>query len=215
MATKRIPSSPPRARPGTTPLSPRDERLLDELETLFLREGFRKVTVERLARSLHCSRRTLYELASSKEALFLRVFDRYLSRLRDEGNRRALAVAPQAAFEPYLLPAVAAARKLSATLMRDMGAYAPAGAMWEQHQRERVAGLRRLVERCVADGVFRSANAHVVAEVVTVSLRHIGDPKFLASAKLSYREAVAEFYGLLIHGLSHPATRRGRGGGAG
>jgi len=210
MATKRSAST---ARPGIREdAQSREERQLDKLEAVFLGEGFRKVTVDKLARSLRCSKRTVYELAPSKEALFLRVFDRYLSRLRDEANNRARGVRPQEAFEPYLMPAVDAARKLSATLIRDMSAYPPANAMWEQHQRERVAGLRRLVDRCVADGVFRSANAHVVAEVVAASLKRIGDPKFLAAAKLSYREAVAEFYGMLIHGLSHSATPRERGG---
>src|SRR5512140_3149801 len=189
---------------GAARAMPRAERMLEELEIIFLRDGFRDVTVEQLARHLHCSRRTLYDLAPSKEELFLRVFDRYLSRLRDEGNRRALGVEPEQAFVPFLTPAIDAARKLSVALMRDMAAYAPANAMWERHQRDRMAGLRALVERCVENGVFRNANPYLVAEVVAASLRRIREPGFLAASRLSYREAVAELYGLLVHGLLHP-----------
>jgi AcrR family transcriptional regulator len=180
------------------------DRLLDELETIFLRDGFREVTVEQLARHLHCSRRTIYDLAPSKEDLFLRVFDRYLARLRDEGNQRAAGVPPEQAFVPFLAPAIDAARKLSVALMRDMSAYRPANEMWERHQRERMAGLRSLVERCVEKGVFRNANSYLVAEVVAASLRRIREPSFLSASRLSYREAVAELYGLLLHGLLHP-----------
>jgi AcrR family transcriptional regulator len=190
-------------RPKASPSS-RQERMLEALEGVFLREGFRDVTVEQLARHLHCSRRTLYDLAPSKEDLFLRVFDRYLARLRDEGNERAAGVPAEQAFVPFLTPAIDAARKLSVALMRDMTAYPPANEMWERHQRERMAGLRSLVERCVEQGVFRNANAFLVAEVVAASLRRIREPNFLSASRLSYREAVAELYGLLLHGLLHP-----------
>lgn len=178
--------------------------MLEKLETIFLRDGFRDVTVEQLARHLHCSKRTIYDLAPSKEELFLRVFDRYLSRLREEGNKRVMGIAPEQAFVPFLTPAIDAARKLSVALMRDMTGWAPANDMWERHQRDRMAGLRVLVERCVENGVFRNANPYLVAEVVAASLRRIREPNFLAASKLSYREAVAELYGLLLHGLLHP-----------
>lgn len=192
--------------------------MLEQLETIFLRDGFRGVTVEQLARRLRCSKRTIYLLAPSKEELFLRVFDRYLSRLREEGARGALAARPEEAFAPYLSPAIVAASKLSATLIRDMTAYPPANEMWEHHQRERIAGLRQLVERCVAEGIFRHANAFLVAEVFAASLRRIRELSFLAASKLSYRAAVSELYELLLHGLLHEDARTlpraaGRGSG--
>jgi AcrR family transcriptional regulator len=203
--TSRARRDPAAALPDPLPI-PREDQMLDELEAIFLREGFRSVTVDRLARDLRCSKRSLYMLASSKEALFLRVFDRYLSRLREEGMKGAMSADAVDAFEPYLAPAVSAARKLSTTLMRDMMAYPPAHEMWERHTSERMAGLRRLVQRCVDDGLFRQANAFLVAEVVAASLRRIAEPRFLAASKMSYREAVEELYGLLLHGLMHRAA---------
>lgn len=177
--------------------------MLDAIEAIFLREGFRRVTVEQLARQLRCSRRSIYQLAPSKEALFLRVLDRYLSRLREEGAKGALTAEPIKAFETYLAPAIHAARKLSTTLMRDLTAYPPAHEMWERHTSERMAGLRRLVRNCVDAGLFRAAEPYLVAEVVAASLRRISEPKFLAAAKMTYRDAVEELYGLLLHGLMH------------
>lgn len=184
------------------PTTPRQERLLDELETIFLREGFRDVTVAELAKRLRCSRRSFYELAPSKEALFLRVFDRYLADLRAQGRRGAEGAPPERAFEPYLSPAIEAARKLSTTLMRDVRAYAPAEAMWQAHTRERMRGLRELVQRCVDLGLFRGIDACLVAEVMAASLRRIGDPGFLAESGLTYREAVSELYALMLRGLT-------------
>ncbi len=186
---------------GDKGLAPRQRRLLDELEAVFLAQGFRAVTVAELAQRLRCSRRAFYELADSKEALFLRVFDRYLARLRDEGRRGAQVAQPAEAFEPYLRPAIDAARKLSAAVMSDITGYAPANAMWERHQRERLRGLRALVQRCVDDGIFRGVHARLVAEVMAASLRRIREPDFLAESGLSYREAVEELYAMLLYGL--------------
>src|SRR5437879_3269606 len=47
----------------------RRSELFDDLVALLLREGFARFTLDELAARLHCSKRTLYGLASSKEQL--------------------------------------------------------------------------------------------------------------------------------------------------
>lgn len=191
-------------RPASTPAKRRKEkkeRMLDELESIFLKHGFRKITVEYLAGELRCSRRSLYELAPNKEALFLMVFDRYLSRLRTEGDENVKGVAPTEAFVGYLLPAVNAARKLSDALMNDMMAYEPARELWEKHRDTRMHGLKKLIDHCVDEGIFRRTHSQLVAEVFAASLQLICTPKFLSNTKLSYSEAVSELYQLLLNGL--------------
>ena len=62
-------------------LGPRHRQVLDQLERLFLEEGFGGISVRELAASVGCSRRTLYELAPSKDELVLVVLDRFLHRV--------------------------------------------------------------------------------------------------------------------------------------
>ncbi len=195
------------------PTTPRQERLLDALENLFLDEGFRAVTVASLSKRLRCSRRSFYELAPSKEALFLRVFDRYLKRLREAGRRGSQGLEAEEAIAAYLAPALEAARKLSTRAMGDVQSYAPARAMWDRHTRERMTGLQALIEDCVRTKVFRDVDSRLVAEVMSASLRRIGEPDFLTRAGLSYRDAVQELYGLLLRGLkaAEGATRADEG----
>jgi AcrR family transcriptional regulator len=195
-------SSPIPLKPSTS-ADIKQERKLDALEDIFLKHGFKNVTVEHLAHELHCSKRSLYQLAPSKEELFLRVFSRYQSRLRAEGFKNAQGVAPQDAFVGYLQPAIDASRKLSDTALDDIRSYEPANEIWEMHRKERMDGLRDLIERCVAEGIFRRTNPIFVAEVFTTSLRRICDPQFLATSKLSYHEAVTNLYELLLNGLLH------------
>ena len=62
-------------------LGRRHREVLDELEALFLRDGFSGFSVRELAASVGCSRRTLYEVAPSKDELVLIVLDRFLHRV--------------------------------------------------------------------------------------------------------------------------------------
>ncbi len=111
--------------------TPRQAEVLEAMETLFLTEGFREVTVEELARRLRCSRRTLYLLASTKEEMFMRVLDRFLARLRRKGwEGAAVAATPDAAVGAYLLPAIEAASRISALMLRDLDAHQPARDIW-------------------------------------------------------------------------------------
>src|SRR5512135_2717900 len=58
---------------SSTELTPRQAELLDQLEAMFLAEGFARFTLDDLALRLRCSKSTLYALAASKEQLALRV----------------------------------------------------------------------------------------------------------------------------------------------
>src|SRR3954464_9061148 len=69
----------------------RQRDILDQLQALFMAEGFRHFTIGDLVDRLRCSRRTLYSLAPSKEELVLVV----IGRLLNEMGVRARAEAAQ------------------------------------------------------------------------------------------------------------------------
>src|SRR3954467_11522516 len=107
----------------TTPtVSPSDEarmtrrqaQLLDQLEDLFLADGFAGFTLDDLALRLHCSKSTLYALAGSKEQLAQRVIKHFFPTATDPAGARTVPVAAPALRVTAYLPAVA-------------GALAPAG----------------------------------------------------------------------------------------
>lgn len=194
------------------------EALLDALERRFLAVGVRATTIGDLAADLRCSRRTLYELAPSKEDLFLLVVRRWLERLRQRGWQGALAhTTPQARIAAFLEPGVTQTASASAAFVADVQADAPARALLESHQRERVRFLRDLIEDGIAKRSFRPVCAHLVAETMLLAITRINDPAFLAEARLGFSEAFRELYGVLLHGLFLPeappkrAGRRRRG----
>jgi AcrR family transcriptional regulator len=196
-------------------LSPRAQQTLAALEQIFLRDGFRRVSVRELAARLRCSRRTLYELAPSKEDLFVRVLEVFLQRIREKGDAQAAAAPDLAArIEHYLAPGITEVARASNVFFADVAALPTAKRMLEEHQRRRIAGLRGLVTEGVRRGIFRGLDPHLVAEVFIGAYRLVSQPDFLAASKLSMTEAYAELSRLLRHGLLHSgnggSTARGR-----
>ena len=207
-----------RRRASATPSPLRRDRdgLLDALESRFLARGFRATTIGDLASELRCSRRTLYEIAPSKEALFVLVMGRWLERVRRLGWQGALAhPEPRERIEAFLRPGVTETAKASAVFLADVQDFEPARALLAGHQRERVRFLRDMVVDGMEKGSFRPLHAHLVAETMFLAITRINDPAFLAEARLSFSAAFAELYELLLHGLFRPKpgaprARRGR-----
>jgi AcrR family transcriptional regulator len=179
--------------------------MLDAIEEIFLTEGFRRVSVGELAARLRCSRRTLYELAASKEELFLIVLDRFLERIRRQGEAAAAAVRdPAVRIEAYLAPGIREVARTRNTLFSDIAGFLPAKRLLDDHQRRRMEGVRKIVVAGTRRGVFRGLDPYLVAEVFTLAYRHVSQPDFLAAAELSMTEAYAELSRLLRHGILHP-----------
>jgi AcrR family transcriptional regulator len=82
----RAPRQPPRTPNRVQQRTPRQTELLDQLEELFLREGFAHLTLDDIVSELRCSKMTLYTLAPSREQLILAVLRRYFEQAGDRIN---------------------------------------------------------------------------------------------------------------------------------
>jgi AcrR family transcriptional regulator len=207
-------SSAPKPSPPLPPASPRLERLLEELEHVFLRDGFLHFRTEELARQLHCSKRALSQIASSREALFELVVERWLAQLRRSGVIAAQAAPdPFAAVTDYLGAAIIATRDAGAQFVRDLSRFPATYRRLMSHQRERIAGLERLIQEGTARGHFRGVHAKLIAEVMLNAVAQLVDPEVLARVGLTMSQAFAELYDIVEHGLLPANGARPRAGG--
>jgi AcrR family transcriptional regulator len=196
--------------PSRAATRPRLERLLVDLEHLFLEEGFLHFRTEELARRFRCSKRALYELAPSRQELFERVVERWLSALRRAGEEAARSAPdPFVAITAYLGAAVTATRAAGAQFVRDLSRFPPTHRRLMSHQRKRIAGLERLIEAGTARGDFRGVHSKLVAEVMLHAVARLVDPDVLATLGLTMSEAFAELYDIVEHGLL-PHASEGR-----
>lgn len=188
--------------------SRRGEEVLDTLEEIVLAQGFARLGVTTIAARTSCSKRTLYELAPSRDALVQRVLARFFARIRDEAQAAiARCSAPDARVHAYLQAGVRAAERLSPAAVADIHGWPPARAIWQDHVRQRVDGLSRLIEDGIAAGAFRPFPPAFVAEVVFASINRLREPDFYRSTDLSISAAFDELYEMLLAALTSNMRR--------
>lgn len=180
----------------------RSAELLNTLEAIILADGFARLSVAEIAASLECSKRTIYELAATKNDLVLMSVARFFERIRLDA---AIAITKtdnpaQQIFE-YLQVGVRAAQRLSPQAVADIHKWEPARKIWQEHVRMRVDGLRELIDHGISLGVFRNIKSNLVAEIVFASINRLREPDFYANTNISISEAFQEFYRLLLAAL--------------
>jgi AcrR family transcriptional regulator len=188
--------------------SVRQREIFDKLQELFLREGFRHLTIADLVDQLRCSRRTLYSLAPSREELVLTVIDRLLNQMGIEANARAAACRdPGDAIEAYLGSAVTTLRRAQPVFTQDLESYGPTKHLYDRHLRIALDVLGKLIDGGVAQGVFRPLHPPLIAEILDAAVERIRRPDVLERSGVSMGQAVGELSELIRHGLVQDASR--------
>lgn len=181
-------------------------RLLQKLEAIYVAEGYQRTTMAELAARLRCSKRALYQLAASKEQLFLLVVQQAL----DEIWRLGLEVVESASgtvqdrIQRYISAAIVPCRRWSPFFLADIEDMPEAHALLAQHLKDRMVLVGKMVDEGVRVGTFRRTNAALVAETIVVSVSRFCSPSFLAQSNVDLSSAVEILCDLLWNGLLHP-----------
>jgi AcrR family transcriptional regulator len=177
--------------------------LLDELERMFLADGFAHLSVADLAGRLGVSRSTLYRLAKGKQELVELVIDRMLGRLGASGRAAVENAAdPAARVAAWLSNEVTAARYGGERFGRDLAANPGTRAVCDRHQAVGMTVLEGLIEDGVRSGGFRPVRSALVVQVAGAAHARLRDPGVLAGLGVTHAEAIGELAGLLLYGMA-------------
>ncbi|MGI9605365.1 MAG: TetR/AcrR family transcriptional regulator [Acidimicrobiales bacterium] len=188
------------SRSAEVRLGPRHRELLDQLEALFRDRGFASFTIADLARTVGCSRRTLYELAPSKDQLVLVVLDRFLHRM----GRTALgAVQPDSPLIDQLRQYIEGGIdfQMYAPLFDDLADEAPLRRLVDRHYRYVMSVLERMIALGVERGEFNPVTASVVAATITGASLYLMQPEISDDTGLSAERLVGEMLDLTLASL--------------
>jgi len=195
----------PSSLPVTSPRrrwSARQDELFGQLVDLFLREGFSDITLEAAANRLHCSKSTIYSLASSREQLvrtavihfFRGAAERVEQKLSDTTDATDRIAAYLRAVGDELRPA-------SAAFIDDVAAFPPANEIYERNTQIAVARVRELISEGVETGSFREVPAAFIAEAVSSVMVSIQRRQISEGTGLSDAQAYDELATLIVHGI--------------
>jgi AcrR family transcriptional regulator len=188
-----------------SPSEDRREQLLHRIEEIFLHDGFRRVTVAELAATLRCSRRAVYQIADSKEALFMLVLERVLERIERAGREAVVgANGTGNKIAAFIQPGLSELRNATPAFFADIAAHPPAQRRLKRHQDTRERELCTLIERGVRSGECRRVHPEVAAQALLAAYRAITSSAFLSNVDISLTDAVGEGRDLFLYGLLHP-----------
>ncbi|MDX3233185.1 TetR/AcrR family transcriptional regulator [Streptomyces sp. ME19-01-6] len=181
----------------------RRSELFASLVALITKEGFARFTLDELAARLHCSKRTLYGLAESKEQL-VRAAVVHFFRAATERVETALAAErdPAARLPAYLHAVAAELGPLSPRFFDDVAEFGPAAEVYEHNTRAAARRVEHLIDEGVAAGVFREVHVAFAADVITSVMVRIQQRRITAATGLGDAEAYAELAELLLRGLA-------------
>lgn len=188
----------------------RHSELFDALVDLLLAEGFAHLTLDDVAGRLHCSKRTLYALAGSKEQLVraavVHFFERATTRVE---GAVAACVTPADRVAAYLRAVAAELAPASARFFDDMAAFPPAAEVYARNTEAAARRVGDLIGEGVETGVFRDVPVSFAAEMVTSTMVAIQQRRIAGATGLADAEAYEALAALLLHGLAHEDGRIG------
>lgn len=181
----------------------RQAELLDQLEQVFLAEGFARFTLDDLALRLRCSKSTLYALAGSKEQLAQRVIKHFFRKATDAVEARTVTVDdPALRVTAYLTAVAAALAPAGEAFHRDLDSFGPGREIYARNTELAAGRVRELVAEGVARGRFREVHPALVADTVTTLMFRIGRGDTARATGLDDAAAYRELAALLLHGIT-------------
>ncbi|MEL6892436.1 MAG: TetR/AcrR family transcriptional regulator [Actinomycetota bacterium] len=184
-------------------LGPRHREVLDEIEAVFVERGFASFTIADLASSVGCSRRTLYELAPSKDQLVLVVLDRFLHK---KGRAALDAIDPTTSVVDQVRDYLAGGIEFGweHRFSDDLADDAPARRLVDHHYRFVMTVVERLLVRGVERGELRHVDTAVAAATLTGASLFISEPDLIERFGRPAHRVVDQIVQLVVPPLALP-----------
>src|ERR671912_462871 len=144
-------------------LTSRQSHLRDALVEMVLAQGFSRLTMDQVAATLNCSKRTLYALAASKEQLAVLAV-RHFFRGATEQVEAAIAAtrSPARRVTRYLEAVAEALRPASRDFRNDVAHFAPTAEIYEQNTIAAARRVRELIDEGTRAGAVPQGPPGVV-----------------------------------------------------
>lgn len=191
------------SRRAEAALGTRHRSVLDGLEQLLGDGQLADLTIGELASTLECSRRTLYELAPSKEQLFVLVVDRVMHRI-GETALAAIDFEAPAAVQLRQYATASIGYVFRSTTADDLAEVPGARRILDAHYRFAATLLERIVATGIDRGEFRRVDSSVAATTILAAAVRLSNPEVAEDLGVPLEESLGEMLDLVLGGLVDP-----------
>jgi AcrR family transcriptional regulator len=182
--------------------SHRLQSIVADLGAIMFKEGFLHLHTEELAHRLHCSKQTLYTLASSRDELFDLIVERFLAGIRDDAQHAAANASERVMALTGCLDAIKhAVGKVSVRFAEDLLESPQGQRRLREHEELLAVMIANLISAGVQEGAFKAVHPRLTAEVLIRAVTRIVQPAFLSQSALTLSQAFGELHKMYLHGL--------------
>ena len=180
------------------------ERILQQTETKFFRNGFYKTTRDEIAVELRMSKKTIYKFFPSKDDLVKAITKFFMNKMKN----KILPVlnSDKNAIEKLgdLINVLAkASERISAERLEDLKKYYP--SLWNEIDKFRTemmfGNITKVIDQGKKEGLFVDYPTNIIMHVLVASVRSIVNPDFILNNNFSIIEAARFAFRIVITGI--------------
>ncbi len=162
-----------------------------------------KFTMDDMAKKLHMSKSTLYQMASSKEVLIRMVCEAAMQRFLEEKEKVLSAkVNVKEKLLRYCKLFVDIFWDLPDGFYKDLEIhYGNIWNDWLDFKMKQFDGMMELLEAGVKEGAFRPVNLNVLRLILITSTRSITDPDFLKEQNMTGNDVMQVLEEVILKGI--------------
>ena len=182
------------------------KRIITTSGQIFSRYGFRKTTMDEIARALKMGKSSVYYYFSSKEEIFEAVVLYEANLLRNELTKAIKSVeSPVDKMRNYVFVRMKAFEELSnyynAIFDKNLDHFDFIEAIREKYDREELAILRLILYHGARKKVFSVKNSEYTALAVQTTLKGLEVPLFWKKKELNLEERLTAILDVLFNGI--------------
>lgn len=180
------------------------DKIIEQIEEKFFKEGFYKTTMDEVAADLGMSKKTIYKFFPSKDDLINAIAKRFMNGMK---NKIVPALnSDKNAIEKLgeLISILASAsQKVNPKRMDELRKYFP--DLWIEIDKFRTKmmfeNITKVIDQGKTEGLFLDYPTVIIMNVLVGSIRYVVNPEFIVNNSFSIIEAAQYSFKIIIGGI--------------
>lgn|SRR5574338_73697 len=185
-------------------------KIIEQTEDKFFRDGFYKTTMDEIATELRMSKKTIYKFFPSKDDLVMAIANNFMKGMKSKivpalsSEKNAIEK-----LEELIKILAKGSEKITIQRMEEIRRYYP--NLWDEIDKFRTqmmfGNITKVIDQGKKEGLFIDYPTNIVMNVLVASVRNVVNPEFILNNNFSIIEAARYAFKIIIGGI---VTEKGK-----